>query len=157
MCVCKCVCSCTLLHVCTPEHTVSCGTKQDPVGFLGTEAFLSPLSWLQPPWPSLSSKGEIRTVAKTGREGMQKQGRGSQEIIVQAWGRVLVPLQGIHITNSLSSLRCQHSSYQRKTTWGYIKGTRDRSSRRLLETRLEECRPCTRPNLISNPTLEPLL
>ena len=92
---------------------------------LGTEAFLSPLSWLQPPWLSLSSKGQIRTVANPGREGMQRQGNGSQETILQAWGRVLVLPQGIHIPMSLSSLRCQHSSYQRKIIWGYMKGTRE--------------------------------
>ena len=34
---------------------------------------------------------------------MQKQRRGSQEIIVQPWGRMLVPPQGIYITISLSS------------------------------------------------------
>ena len=46
---------------------------------------------LQPPGPSLSSKGQIWTVANQGREGMQRQGRSSQETIVQLWGRVLVP------------------------------------------------------------------
>ena len=60
---------------------------------------------LQPPWPSLSSKGQIQAFANQGREGMQRQGRGSQETIVQPWGRVLVPPQGIHITISLSSLQ----------------------------------------------------
>ena len=34
---------------------------------------------------------------------MQKQGGSSQETVVQSWGRVLVPPQGIHITTSLSS------------------------------------------------------
>ena len=58
-------------------------TKQDPVGLLGMEIF--------------------QTVANQGREGMQRQGRGSQETIVQPWGRVLVPLQGAHIRISLSS------------------------------------------------------
>ena len=42
-------------------------------------------------------------VANQGREGMQKQGRSSQESIVQTWGRVLVPPQGIQITILLSS------------------------------------------------------
>ena len=35
--------------------------------------------------------------------GMKKQRRSSQEAIVQAWGRVLVPPQGIYITIPLSS------------------------------------------------------
>ena len=39
--------------------------------------------------------GQIQTVANQGREGMQKQGRSSQETIVQPWG--------IYITISLSS------------------------------------------------------
>ena len=34
---------------------------------------------------------------------MQKQRRSSQETIVQPWGRVLVPTQGIYITIPLSS------------------------------------------------------
>ena len=32
---------------------------------------------------------------------------------------------GCAVTLSLSSLRCQHSSYQRNPTWGYVKGTRE--------------------------------
>ena len=60
---------------------------------------------LQPPRPSLSSKGQIPTVANQGREGMQKQRGSSQEAIVQPWGRVLVPPQGLYqyITIPLSS------------------------------------------------------
>ena len=65
-------------------------TKQDPVGLLGMEAF--------------------QIVANQGREGMQRQGRSSQETIVQPWGRVLVPPQGIHIAISLSSLRTKPST-----------------------------------------------
>ena len=58
---------------------------------------------LQPPLPSLSSKGQVQTIANQGREGMQRPGRSSQETIVQLWGRVLVPPQGIFITISLNS------------------------------------------------------
>ena len=36
---------------------------------------------------------------------MQRQGRSSQETAVQPWGKVLVPLHGIHVTVSLTSLR----------------------------------------------------
>ena len=39
---------------------------------------------------------QIQTAANQGREGMQKQRRSSQEKIVQPWGRVLVPPQGIY-------------------------------------------------------------
>ena len=44
---------------------------------------------IQPPWPSLSSKGQVQTVADQGRKGMQRQGKNSQTI-VQPWGRILV-------------------------------------------------------------------
>ena len=57
---------------------------------------------LHPPWPSLSSKGKIQTVANQGKEGMQQQGRSSQEIIVQSWGRALVLPQGY--TNNIFEL-----------------------------------------------------
>ena len=53
------------------------------MGLLGTKAF--------------------QTVANQGREGMQRQGRSSQDTTVQPRGRALVPPQGIHITISLSS------------------------------------------------------
>ena len=46
----------------------------------------------------LSLEGQIQTIANQGREGMQRQGRGSQERIVQPWGRVLLPPQGMYIT-----------------------------------------------------------
>ena len=39
-----------------------------------------------------------------GGEEMQRQGRRSQETIVQPWGRVLVPPQELYITISLSCL-----------------------------------------------------
>ena len=84
-------------------------TKQNPVGLQGTKDFLCPpflwlqgIGFIQLPWPSLSSKGQVQTDANQGKEGMQRQGRGSQETIVQSWGRVLVPPQGIHILISLS-------------------------------------------------------
>ena len=48
---------------------------------------VSPISFLvgnrpQPPWPSLSSTGQVQTVANQGREGMQRQGSSSQKTIV---------------------------------------------------------------------------
>ena len=91
------------------EVAQSCLTLSDPVDcslpdssihrifvqLLGIEAFLFPHflfvgNRLQPPPPSLSPKGQIRTVANQGREGIQRQHWGSQETIVQPWGRVLV-------------------------------------------------------------------
>ena len=53
----------------------------------------------------LLGTGAFQTLANQGREGMQRQGRSSQEIIMQPWGRVLVLPSGIHITISLSSLQ----------------------------------------------------
>ena len=44
---------------------------------------------LQPPRPSLSSKGQIQTTANQEREGMQGPGRNCQETAVQPRGRVL--------------------------------------------------------------------
>ena len=83
-------------------------TKQGPVGSWAHKSFCVPhflFLWneLQPPLPSLSSKGQVQTIANQGREGMQRPERSSQETIVQLWGRVLVPPQGIFITISLNS------------------------------------------------------
>ena len=52
---------------------------------------------LQPTQPSLRSKGQAQTVDDLRKKGMQRQGRNSQETIVQPWGRILVPSQGVHI------------------------------------------------------------
>ena len=76
-------------------------TKQGPVGLLSTKAFLCPpflvLGLIQPLIPSLSSNGQAQTLDYQGRKGMQRQGRNSQETIVQPWGRVLEASQGIHM------------------------------------------------------------
>ena len=50
---------------------------------------------------SLNSNRQVQTVNNYGR-GYGRQGKNSQETIVQPWGRVLVPLQGTFITTSLS-------------------------------------------------------
>ena len=42
---------------------------------------------LQPPWPSLCSKGQVQAIAHQGREGMQRPGRSHQETIVPFGGR----------------------------------------------------------------------
>ena len=68
-------------------------------------SFLQGIGFIQPPWPSLSSKGQVQTVANQGRQGVLGQGRSSQETTVQPWGRVLVPPQGVYITISLSFLQ----------------------------------------------------
>ena len=71
-------------------------TEQDPVGLLGTKAFLCPPFIEYWKLASLSLQ-DIPWVSR-----MQRQGRNGPETIVQPWGRVLVPPQGIHRTVSLS-------------------------------------------------------
>ena len=58
--------------------------------------FLVVRNRLQLPWLSLRSKGQVQTLANQGREEIERQGRNSQETMVQPRGRVLVPTQGIH-------------------------------------------------------------
>ena len=58
---------------------------QDAVGVLGMQAF--------------------ETVANQGRQGMQRQGRSSQETTVWPQGSVLVPPEGIHVIISLRTLQ----------------------------------------------------
>ena len=77
------------------------------------------LSWLQetgfiqPPWTSLSSKGQIQTAVNQGREGTQR-----QETLVQPWGRVLVLSQETHRAISLSSsAELSPTKWKMLTTW----------------------------------------
>ena len=57
----------------------------------------------QPPRPSVSTKGQIQTVANQRSEGMQKQSRSSQETIVQWLKQDTGSSSRIYITISLSS------------------------------------------------------
>ena len=119
------------------------------------------LSWLQetgfiqPPWTSLSSKGQIQTAVNQGREGMQR-----QETLVQPWGRVLVLSQGVHRAISLSSSAelsphqmenvnylMRHSSFHRRSQFPIITSLQAISG-------LKAWGPCTHPFRISNPTLD---
>ena len=81
-------------------------TTQYPVGLLGIKPFCVPpllllqeICFIQPLWPSLSSKGQIPTIVNQGRKVIWRQGRNSQETTAQPQGRVLVPHQGIHTTS----------------------------------------------------------
>lgn len=49
---------------------------------------------LQPSWPSLSYKGQVRTVADQGRKTVQRQRKSIQKTIVQPWGRLPVLPKG---------------------------------------------------------------
>ena len=99
----------TILAVQVKSCSLGIETEKGPVGLLDTHKsffvshFLFLGNNLQPPWPSLSSKGSAQTAVNQGREGMQRPGRSSQETIVKPYCRVLVLLQGIYITISLSS------------------------------------------------------
>ena len=71
-------------------------TEQYPGGLLGTKAFLCPPFIEYRKLASFSIQ-DLPWVSR-----MQRQGRNSQERIVQPWGSVLVPPQGVHRTVSLS-------------------------------------------------------
>ena len=84
-------------------------TEHNPVGFLSMETFLCfpfLLCRVQTPasmtFPELQRAGS-GTEANQGREGMQGQGRSSQETIVQPLGSILILPQGMPIIISLSS------------------------------------------------------
>ena len=76
-------------------------TEMGPVELLAQKTSMLPISYfqkmdlIQPPETSMNSKERVQIVADQGRKGMQRQGANSQEIIVQPWGRVLVPSQVI--------------------------------------------------------------
>ena len=93
-------------------------------GLLGMKTFHFLAFWLQPPWPSLSSKaytlGQLISWKGWDAEIREVQPGNKGAVL----GQALVPFQGIRITVSLSFLRYQHSPNQRKITWGYVKRTR---------------------------------
>ena len=102
--------------------------------------------------PSLSSKGQIQTAANQRREGVQRQGRNSQETTVQPWDRILVQSQGIHITISLSSSAelkppPMEDVPERSSQFDNL----EKFIRRPPEARLKECRPCTHPDPYQQP------
>lgn len=73
-------------------------TKQDVMGLLGSKAFL--LS------SSLSSKGQVQTFDDQAREEVQRQGRSSQETVVQPWEQAPgPPSRDIH--NVIFELLCR--------------------------------------------------
>ena len=84
-------------------------TEQNSWRVQSTSLFCVPccllgIRFIQPPWPlsSLSSIGQLQTLANQGREGKGKTGKG-QSRVVQSWGRVPIPSQVAPITVSLSS------------------------------------------------------
>ena len=79
-------------------------TLTQRVGLLGTHAFLCPHLFItgnRPHSASLNSNRQVQTVDNYGR-GDGRQGKNSQETIVQLCDRVMVPLQETYITIPLS-------------------------------------------------------
>ena len=121
---------------------------------------------LQPPWPSWSSKGQVQTIADQEREGRQRQGRSSQETIVQPWGRVLALPQGYteqypwdhlqkenpHHVEDVNFLM-KHSSFQRRSQFDNL----DKLIRRPPEARRKDAGPAHTLILISSLALGLLL
>ena len=110
--------------------TVECPFKTmwDPVGSFQVQIlFESPYPFLvcrkyasQPSGPSLSSKGQIQTLANGEVRDLMKQGRNSQVTIVQRLNGDLVPSQGIPMT--ISWQEPKPLSLWRMVTSGQIPG-----------------------------------
>lgn len=133
------------------QRMTSSWNQAGPVGLLGMEAFhfLFVKNRLPPPWPVLSSKIANFTVANHGSEGMERQRRSSQETIVKPWSRVLIPLNNIiklfiEVKFSTNG-RCFSQRRPPKARLEEL----EKQIKRLPETRLEEYRPFTHPNLIN--------
>ena len=134
----------------SPCFLASTETEQDSVGLLGMEDFLC-FPFLvsreqTPPFMTFLEfqKGRLeQLLIREGRgaETREEQprnnsARDTHNNIFKLFTEIKPPTNG----------RCQHSSFQRRPP-----------VKRLPETRLKECRPCTHPDLISNPALELLL
>ena len=102
----------------------------------------------QPPWPSLSSKGQIPTATNHGREGRQRQGRSGQKTIVQPWSGSWFYLP----TKTPNKRKMLTPIMPEKPTWGQIKGTRE-AHHEMNWDQVKGCRPLTQSNLISIPQL----
>ena len=63
--------------------------------------------FIQPPGPSLSSKRQVQTSANQEREGIQRQGRSSQETIVKSRDRSWFPSRDSKHSKTLELL-CRH-------------------------------------------------
>lgn len=138
------------------------GRREHPVGLLSQNPFLAPCflfvgNRLWPPWTTPSSEGQIRTVAKQEREGIQRQERNSQETIVEPWDRVQVLPQKIHAKTSLNSSQNQNPQQMEDASIFHSRWKEPEILIRLPEIRLKKCRPYAHtPPDLSNPTLEPI-
>ena len=78
-----------------------CGAPQYRSLFTSLITCLQEIVFIQPPGPSLSSRGQVQTVFNQERGGDEETREAqSEETRVQPWGRVLVPPQRIHRTVS---------------------------------------------------------
>ena len=111
-------------------------TEQGPAGLVAHKIFCVPHflflgNGLLPPWHSLSSKKQVQMVTNQRREDSETRWE-YQETIMQPWGRVLVPLQGIYIIISLCS-----STEQKPPTKGRCWRSILHSKRRITRMNLE--------------------
>ena len=123
-------------------------------------SYLYEIGFLQPPWPSLSSKGQVQIVANQSSEGMRRQGRSSQDTRGQPWNRVLVPPQG-YLTIPIFELFCRTKAptkWKMLTTWWSILHSREKVTEahhkttwRHMTSGLKECRPCRHPDPYQQP------
>ena len=87
---------------------------------------------------------------------MQRPGRGSQETIVQPWGRVLVPPQGVHRTRSFE-FSCRTKTLTKWKVYylmkpsSFQKGGPPDLVLRPLNTNFEECKLTSTVILIRGP------
>ena len=102
----------------------------------------------QPPWPSLSSTGQIPTATNRGREGMWRRGRSRQETAVQPGAGPWLSLP----TKSPNKWKMLTFFMPEKPPWGQIKGTRE-THHEINWGQVKGRRPCTHSNLIRTPQL----
>lgn len=127
---------------------------EHPVGLLSQNPFLAPCflfvgNRLWPPWTTPSSEGQIRTVAKQEREGIQRQERNSQETIVEPWDRVQVLPQKIHAKTSLNSSQNQNPQQMEDASIFHSRWKEPEILIRLPEIRLKNAGPTHTHPLIS--------
>ena len=85
------------------NNSSSCtDTGHSSMGFLGTRAFLCPPLFVLRKWTSFSHHDLPQVPRDRFRQVLIREGWNSQAIIVQSWGRILVPSQGIHIIIQVS-------------------------------------------------------
>ena len=140
-----------------------CGAPQYRSLFTSLITCLQEIVFIQPPGPSLSSRGQVQTVVNQERGGDEETREAqSEETRVQPWGRVLVSPQGTHRT---VSLRC-FADTETPTRWEKLTVCCPQAHRPLTcwnqkadeaDSRLPHHQPIRRISMSWSPTLEPFL